>query len=128
MISEITQGIKVSVNSAYLSEYSHPEQFHHVFSYHIAIQNSNEYTVRLLRRQWFIYDSNGSYHEVEGEGVVGETPVLLPLDIHEYSSGCNLNSTMGKMTGKYLFERLDTQEQFFVNIPEFQLIAPYKLN
>ncbi len=128
MVSEITQGIKVSVKTAYLEEYSRPEHFHYVFSYHITIQNSNDYTVRLLRRQWHIYDSNGSYHEVEGKGVVGETPVLLPQDIHDYSSGCNLNSTMGKMTGKYLFERLDTQERFFVNIPEFQLITPFKLN
>lgn len=128
MVYEVTKGVLVKVQTTYLQEYSHPEQLHHVFSYYITIENSNNFPIRLLRRQWYIYDSDGSYNEVEGEGVVGEQPILEQNDKHEYSSGCNLHTTMGKMVGTYLFEKLKTKEQFIVKIPEFKLIAPFRLN
>jgi ApaG protein len=65
---------------------------------------------------------------VEGEGVVGQQPVLEPGESHEYVSGCNLKTGIGKMRGTYLMERLVDGRQFQVVIPEFVLIVPYKLN
>jgi len=82
----------------------------------------------LLRRQWFIFDTNGTVREVEGEGVIGLQPVLEPGEIHEYVSGCNLKTTIGKMMGSYLMERMIDGKQFFVEIPEFNLIVPYRQN
>jgi ApaG protein len=75
-----------------------------------------------------IFDSNGTVREVEGEGVVGQQPVLEPGEVHEYVSGCNLRSSMGKMAGTYLVERIIDGKQVRVNIPEFTMIVPYKLN
>lgn len=123
-----TQGVKVTVTTNYLPDYSSPAQQHFVFAYKINIENNSEFTVKLLRRHWYIHDSNGVVREVEGEGVVGQQPVLEPGDSHEYVSGCNLKSGIGKMRGTYLMERLVDGKQFQVDIPEFVLIVPYRLN
>jgi ApaG protein len=34
--------------------------------------------VKLLFRKWTIFDSVGTYKIVEGEGVVGEQPIIEP--------------------------------------------------
>ena len=128
MDTTTTQGVKVTVTTNYLPDYSSPGQQHFVFAYKINIQNNSEFTVKLLRRHWFIHDSNGVVREVEGEGVVGQQPVLEPGESHEYVSGCNLKSGIGKMRGTYLMERLVDGKQINVIIPEFVLIVPYKLN
>ena len=128
MITEITKGVKVSVSTAYQSEYSSPSQYHYVFTYEINIENCSENSVHLLRRHWFIHDSNGVVKEVEGEGVVGQQPILEPGDSHKYVSGCNLKTGIGKMCGTYLFERVVDGQQFKVKIPEFNLVVPFKLN
>jgi ApaG protein len=128
MVSSITEGVKVSVLTEFQPEYSNPLQAHFVFTYRITIENHSDQTVQLLRRHWHIYDSIGTVREVEGEGVVGQQPILEPGEIHEYVSGCNLRSSIGKMLGTYLVERLMDGKQFRVNVPEFTMIAPYRLN
>ncbi|KAA9345973.1 Co2+/Mg2+ efflux protein ApaG [Adhaeribacter soli] len=128
MDTQTTQGVQVTVTTNYLPDYSSPGQQHFVFAYKITIQNNSEFTVKLLRRYWQIFDSNGTVREVEGEGVVGQQPVLEPGDSHQYVSGCNLKTGIGKMLGNYTMERLVDGKQFTVNIPEFVLIVPYKLN
>ena len=104
-VTEITNGVKVSVITTYQPEYSSPGQYHYVFTYQVKIENTSDFSVQLLTRHWFIYDSNGVVREVEGEGVVGQQPILEPNEIHEYVSGCNLKTGMGKMLGTYMFER-----------------------
>lgn len=128
MVSSITEGVKVSVKTEYQSDYSSPLQAHYVFTYRITIENASDYTIQLLRRHWLIFDSNGTIREVEGEGVVGLQPVLEPGEVHEYVSGCNLRSSIGKMAGTYLVERIIDGKQVRVTIPEFTMIVPYKLN
>ncbi|MCC3157434.1 Co2+/Mg2+ efflux protein ApaG [Hymenobacter sp. 15J16-1T3B] len=128
MNSTTTQGVTVSVSTNYLSEYSSPQQEHFVFAYKIDIRNHSEYTVKLLRRHWHIYDANGVVREVEGEGVVGQQPTLEPGDAHQYVSGCNLKTGIGKMRGTYLMERVADGRTFEVEIPEFTLVVPFRLN
>ena len=128
MVTEITNEIKISVETEYQTEYSSPLNNHFVFSYKISIENNSRYTVQLLTRHWFIFDSDGSNREVEGEGVVGQQPILNCDETHRYVSGCNLKSSIGKMKGYYTFERTHDGKQFSVNIPEFVMIAPFKLN
>jgi ApaG protein len=128
MDTTTTEGVKITVTTNYLPDYSSPTQQHVVFAYKINIENNSEFTVKLLRRHWYIYDSNGVVREVEGEGVVGQQPVLEPGESHEYVSGCNLKTGIGKMRGTYTMERLVDGSHFNVLIPEFVLIVPYKLN
>lgn len=128
MIATITEGVKVSVETIYQPEYSNPANDHYMFAYKINIENMGNYTVQLMRRHWSIFDSNGTKREVEGEGVVGQQPIIESGHSHEYVSGCNLKTDMGSMKGEYQMLRLIDDVTFDVAIPEFTLIAPYKLN
>lgn len=128
MVTEITQGIRVSVETEYQPSYSSPSQHHHVFTYRVTIENQGEYTIQLLRRHWQISDAGFTTREVEGEGVVGQQPVLEPGQQHQYVSGCNLKSGVGKMAGTFLMERIVDGAKFKVRIPEFHLVAPHRLN
>lgn len=128
MVTAITQGVKISVDTVYQEEYSNPDQEHFMFAYQITVENLSDYSIQLMRRQWFIFDSNGTQKEVEGEGVVGLQPVIDPGDSYSYVSGCNLTTDMGAMSGNYLMYREADHKEFKVDIPEFQLIVPYRLN
>ncbi|HHP7240750.1 MAG TPA: Co2+/Mg2+ efflux protein ApaG [Cyclobacteriaceae bacterium] len=128
MVTEITKGIKVSVETEYQPEYSSPGQWHYVFTYKISIENQSEHTIQLLRRHWLIYDATHEIREVEGDGVVGKQPTLEPKQIHQYVSGCNLKSGIGKMVGRFLMNRIMDGKQFEAYVPEFTMIAPHLLN
>jgi ApaG protein len=128
MVTEVTSGVKVSVETFYVAEQSLPRAKKFVFAYRIFIENRSEHTIQLLRRHWFIFDSCGEVSEVEGEGVVGEQPVIAPGDSYRYTSGCHLRSEAGSMKGFYTMHRTDGGKKFKVIIPEFQMIVPYKLN
>jgi ApaG protein len=124
----ITDGVKISVETQYQPEYSNPASEHYMFAYKINIENLSDYTIQLMRRRWDIFDSNGTSREVEGEGVVGLQPVIEPGESHEYISGCNLKTDMGSMKGEYQMLRLLDNTLFDAQIPEFYLVAPFKMN
>ncbi len=128
MVAEVTNGIKVSVETLFQPNQSDPARSHYFFAYQVTIQNFSGTTVQLMRRHWYIFDSIGTTSEVEGEGVIGFQPVLASGEEHKYISGCNLSSDMGKMYGTYLMENLSTRERFYVRIPEFTMMAPFKSN
>ena len=128
MVSKISEGVEVSVETFYQQDYSNPMQSEYMFAYRISIENHNSFPVKLHRRHWHIFDSNGSYREVEGEGVVGVQPVLSPGEKYQYVSGCNLKTEMGKMHGTYQMENLDSKQLFDVNIPAFEMFVPFKNN
>jgi len=123
MVSAITKGIQVSVETTYQPDFSNPQQHHYVFTYKVRIENKSNHTVQLLRRRWEIFDAAESRKIVEGDGVVGQQPILEPGEIHTYVSGCNLKSGMGKMRGSFTLEKLRDGQFWEVVIPEFQLIA-----
>ncbi len=128
VITHITEGVEVTVSSSYLQDFSSPEQGHFVFGYKIKITNNSIYTIQLLNRFWDIFDSGGQAREIEGEGVIGQQPILESGQSHEYTSGCNLSSSMGRMKGHYEFSRIADNSKFIVLIPSFNLIAPFVLN
>ncbi|MFN5069395.1 MAG: Co2+/Mg2+ efflux protein ApaG [Bacteroidota bacterium] len=128
MLAKITNGVKISVETFYQPEYSQPLNNEFMFAYRITISNESEYTVKLLRRNWVVFDSNGVVREVEGDGVVGQQPVIEPGESHQYVSGSHLRTEMGKMKGYYTMERLIDGKLFKVEIPEFPLLVPFKMN
>lgn len=128
MVSKITEGIKVIVEQFYQPDYSNPLQQEYMFAYRVTIENNNSFPVQLLRRHWFIQDSNTEQREVEGEGVIGVQPVIAPQSQYQYISGCNLKSEIGQMFGTYLMVNVHSREQFSVKIPVFQMEAPFKRN
>lgn len=123
MVIAETKGIQVSVDVTYQAEFSSPLQHHYVFTYKVTIQNKSQHTHQLLRRKWEIFDAAESPKLVEGDGVVGQQPVLEPGESHTYVSGCNLKSGLGKMKGSYTMEKLMDGSLVEVTVPEFQMIA-----
>lgn len=128
MTSQVSEGIKVTVETYYQPDYSNPLNSEFMFAYRITIENHNTFPVRLLRRHWHIYDSNATLREVEGEGVVGVQPQINPGDQYQYVSGCNLRTEMGKMSGTYLMENINSKKTFTVIVPSFEMCSPFKLN
>ena len=126
--TQVTHGIKISVETKFHTDHSDAESSHFLFLYAITIENNSEFAVQLISRHWDIFDSNGESSQVDGDGVVGEQPVLEPGEIFEYESACNLVSDIGKMSGTYLMQRKVDKARFRVAIPEFELIAPQRLN
>ena len=127
MVSKISEGIQISVETFYQSDYSNPTNHEFMFAYRISIENHNAFSVKLLRRQWYIFDSNSEHREVEGEGVVGVQPLLNPNEQFQYVSGCNLRTEMGRMHGEYIMENQNNKETFIVKIPPFEMIVPTKM-
>ncbi len=127
-MTKISNGIKVSVQVRFKEEYSEPDKRYFVFFYRISVENDNDFEVQLVRRHWDIFDSNGINTVVEGEGVVGEKPILAPGELFAYESACNLESGLGRMSGSFQMMRTENGELFQVKIPKFSLEAPYLLN
>ena len=128
MVSKISEGIEVSVETFYQPDYSNPVTNEFMFAYRIHIENHNSFPVKLHRRHWYIVEASGTKREVEGEGVVGVQQQLQPNERYQYVSGCNLRTEMGKMYGTYTLENLHTKELFEAKIPVFEMIAPFKNN
>lgn len=128
MVQQVTEGVSITVETFYQPAQSNPQSSEFLFAYRITIENLSTMPVKLLRRHWHIMDSNGSYREVEGEGVVGQQPIITPGESYQYISACNLRSEIGKMYGTYQMENLYNKKLLEITIPEFQLIAPFKLN
>ncbi|TAK44581.1 MAG: Co2+/Mg2+ efflux protein ApaG [Saprospiraceae bacterium] len=124
----ITEGIKISVEPFYLPNESLPAKQKYVHAYRVTIENQSRHTVQLMRRNWHIVESSGLKREVEGEGVIGEQPVLAPGKSYQYTSWCPLMTDLGKMYGTYTMQRLPDGETFKVRVPEFQLVPPFKMN
>lgn len=128
MISQISEGVNISIETFYQPEYSNPVSCEYMFAYRITLENNNSFPVQLLRRHWYIFDSNAEHREVEGEGVIGIQPIINPGKKYQYVSGCNLRSELGKMHGMYFMENSNNKQTFIIKIPAFEMIAPSKLN
>ncbi len=128
MVTEVTNGVKVTVEVEYQSQYSSPSQHHYVFTYQVTIENNSPKTLQLVRRKWIINDAGHPIRKIEGEGVVGRQPILEPGQKHQYMSGCNLRSGLGKMQGSYTMEQLMDGNTITIQIPSFKMIVPFKNN
>jgi len=128
MVQKSTDGITVSVQTRFFEEMSDVHQQVYIYAYKISIVNNKQVPVKLLFRKWTIFDSVGTYKIVEGEGVVGEQPIIEPDASYTYSSICNLQSEVGSMRGYYTMENLFDKTQFKVQIPNFELFHQAVLN
>ena len=128
MVSKISEGVTISVETFYQPDQSNPVNSEYMFAYRITIENNNSFPVKLLRRHWFIFDSDSTHREVEGEGVIGIQPEINSGEKYQYISGCNLRTEVGKMHGTYFMENMSNKRMFYVNIPSFEMAVPFKLN
>jgi ApaG protein len=118
-----TRGVMVRVSVSFLPEQSDPSSGRWFWAYHIRLENEGEQEVQLLTRRWVITDGRGARHLVEGEGVVGEQPLLAPGQSYDYVSGCPLDTSTGSMEGSYQMIGADGAI-FEARIPRFPLVGP----
>ena len=128
MVTQITSGIKISVATRFEGTYYKDYTMLYAFSYEVTIENLCNDIVQLQARHWEILDSLNFTEMVDGEGVVGQTPIIIPGDKYIYSSGCMLHSTIGAMQGFYKMLNFTTSENFQVQIPTFKLNVPFAIN
>ncbi|WDE12371.1 Co2+/Mg2+ efflux protein ApaG [Thalassomonas haliotis] len=124
---DVCPKISVSTKTAYLPEQSLPHEQAYAFSYTITITNNSEQAVKLLARSWLITDANGETSTVEGEGVVGQTPDILPGTSFSYTSGSVFKTPLGTMQGYYQLQNPQGQA-LRAEIPVFRLAMPNILN
>ena len=124
--SATTDGVTVAVEPEFLGDQSTPEEEHYVWAYHVEILNHGDHAVQLLRRHWSITDSLGRRQEVDGEGVVGEQPVIEPGDRFEYTSACPLSTPSGVMVGRYTLQDRVSGGLREVAVPAFSLDSPHE--
>src|SRR3954465_3035694 len=118
----VTRGIAVRVAVTFLAEQSDPTADRWFWSYHVRIENGSEIAVQLLSRSWHIVDGRGAVHEVTGEGVVGEMPLIAPGASFDYVSGCPLDTSSGAMSGTYRMGDADGTA-FDAATPRFQPLS-----
>src|ERR1041385_4544863 len=119
----VTQGIRVAAGAIFAPAESEPDDRRYVFDYNILIANNSDAPVQLLSRRWIIIDAVGRREEVEGPGVVGQTPRIEPGQAFKYQSHCPLKTSWGTMEGSYTMRR-DNGETFEVQIGRFYLRVP----
>lgn len=122
-----TDGVTVRVAVNFLPEQSRVDAGKWFWVYHIRIENDSDQDIQLLSRHWRITDGRGVVNFVDGEGVVGEQPLLAPGQSHDYVSGCPLGTPQGSMQGHYTMRRADGT-RLEVAIPFFPLAVSAPAN
>jgi len=98
----------------------------HAFVYFITIQNTTEHTVTLLGRKWVLARHDGSRQVIEGDKIVGETPVLGPGEIFSYNS---YHVAGGDVVAQGSFHGADeTGRSVHVLLPTFVMRVPTHAN
>jgi ApaG protein len=127
MSTAVTDGIRVDVESAFLSDRSEPHAHRWLFAYTVTIRNEGDSPAQLLARHWDIADAEDRHEHVVGDGVVGHQPRLEPGQTFQYSSYCILRTAHGSMRGTYRMVR-DDGAAFDAVIAPFPLVIPQQLN
>ena len=128
MVSQVTQGIRVSVITNFEGIYFKNYKICYAFTYHITIENQSKDSVQLLSRYWEIFDALNEKEIVIGEGVVGQKPIIKSGERYTYNSGCLLVSPFGAMKGYFMMVNFTSTKKFKVTVPIFRLGAVYALN
>ena len=114
----VTEGIRVTVDPSFDELQSDPERERFIFAYRVRMTNEGTEAASLKSRSWRVVDADGTSHEGEGPGVVGQYPQLAPGESFEYSSFCPLPTSWGTMEGHFVFVRPD-ESTFHARVARF---------
>lgn len=117
------EGLTVRVDDViYMPSLEAPSDRPHPFVYFISVRNDSDRTVTIRGRKWIVREKDGETVVVEGEGVVGQNPVLGPGGRFSYNS-YHVTRCGGVAEGSY-FCQTETGEWVLARIPEFRLEIP----
>ncbi len=119
---EYIEGVRVEVDEVvYMPSLHSPADKPHPFVYFITVYNDSESVIQVLGRKWIVTESDSSCVVVEGEGVIGEKPVIVPGESFSYNS-YHVVARTGVAEGALY--GVAEGEKFMVAIPEFYLNCP----
>ena len=117
------EGLSVRVDDViYMPSLDAPADKPHPFVYFITILNNSSERVRILGRKWVVREEGGETTVVEGDGVVGQSPVLEPGEDFAYNS-YHITAQDAQVQGAF-FGVTNTGEKVRVSIPPFELVLP----
>ncbi len=119
-----TQGVRVRVRPRFLHDESEPGRGLYFWSYTVEVENQSDQIWTIARRHWRIVDSVGRLQEVDGDGVIGQTPTIGPGESFSYTSGAPLATPSGMMSGTYDLVG-EAGEEMVAAIPAFSLDSPF---
>ena len=125
---EILDKIKINVKSSFISDKSSIKKSIYFFMYRVTIVNNSDKKLQLTNRHWHISDANDNTQVIDGEGVIGEQPILNPGDYFKYSSFCPIKTEFGTMSGYYTFKEVYTDKLYKGILPKFILVTPTQVN
>jgi ApaG protein len=144
--SEVTEQIRVTATSRCIGTSDPTSHFppaalpgglqsKHRFAYRMRIENLSDQHVQLVGRYFHISEEEGEEDPVmvdaPSTGAVGQSPVLRPNQVFEYTSGTDLAKTKGEMKGHFYMTRVTEDEggtageveKLEVTIAPFPLVA-----
>ena len=125
---KILDQIKINVKSSFLKVKSSVKKSVYFFMYKVTIVNNTDKKIQLINRHWHISDANKNTQVIDGEGVIGQQPILNIGDSFEYASFCPIKTGFGTMSGYYTFKEIDTNKLYKGSIPKFILVSPTQIN
>ena len=117
-------GLRVTVDKVIYTQHpSAPPDKPHCFVYFVTIHNESERVVTIQRRKWVIKDEANELVIVEGDGVVGQTPTIIPGDNFSYNSFHLMGTRYAEAEGAYLGQD-EEGAPVIVRIPKFEMRVP----
>ena len=115
--------LHVSVDDVlYMPSLEAPPEKPHPFVYFISIHNHSDVAVTIRARKWVVQEDHGETTVVEGTGVVGQTPTILPNQDFSYNS-YHVVARSATVSGAF-FGETAAGERIFTRIPEFRIETP----
>jgi ApaG protein len=118
-----SEGLRVKVDDVvYMPSLDAPDAKPHPFVYFISIHNDSAVPVTIRGRKWVLREDDGEITVVEGDGVVGQTPVIEPGGCFSYNS-YHVTAGRAQVSGAF-FGETATGDWVFARIPDFELVVP----
>lgn len=117
------KGLSVEVSEVlYVPTLEAPEEKPHPFVYFINVINDSTEELTLHGRKWIIREHDGELTVLEGDGIVGQRPVLPANDRFSYNS-YHVLSGSGAAWGAF-YGITKSGRRVVVKIPEFGMAVP----
>jgi ApaG protein len=117
------EGLRVKIDDViYMPSLDAPADRPHPFVYFISIFNGSPVSVTIRGRKWVVTEDAGETTVVEGDGVVGQQPVIAVGEHFSYNS-YHVVGKPASVSGSF-FGETQAGEWFFARIPEFRLEIP----
>ncbi len=115
-------GLRVKVDDVvYMPSLEAPVEKPHPFVYFLSIHNDSDVAVEIRGRKWVVREASGEVTVVEGDGVVGQFPVIEPGGHFSYNS-YHVVAGNAEVEGAFFAEAPDGW--VFTRIPSFTLEVP----